>query len=491
VEARRTDDGELLLRGSAVTRGYDGDDAANAASFVDGFFRTGDLFGRDGDLWWFRGRRDDIVKVNDLRVSPALTEAVVSSVPGVQACAVGVARRPSGTDVLIALVQGESSAEAVRVACRGVLDEHQVPKRVVFVDDVPRNAMGKVDRVRAAVMFGDVDVGAAGAVDGEAAGRDVEQRLARIWTELLDLPSVDVDQSFFDLGGDSLDAVEMLGGVERAFGVVLEPSVLLETPTVASLAQLLRRPAGGHERPPAEAPLFFAYSLAGSGLQYRRLLELLHPEVPTRTLEAPWWDGAIPRTVSIEALPTSTSQSCGTCSRAARTGWPGTRPVRPRVGDRGEAGRRRRRGRAGDRRRRSAGGRTTPPPFPRHAVPSRPREPASGRPSSLRPARSGVAAAGQRGERRDPARAGRHPRPCRRHRRSAPRGPCARLAPRLGDWDRLAHAAARYQQGMPARDLRVSLIRASRTTTSQTTSAGATSPAAGLMCGRCRGITSS
>jgi len=154
TEARLTDDGELLLRGSAVTRGYDADPAGTTAAMADGFFRTGDLLDFDGELWRFRGRRDDRIKVNDLRVSPSVTEAVVASLPGVRACAVGAVRRRSGGDMLVVLVQGgETSAAAVRDACRAALDDHQVPKRVVFVDEVPVNAMGKVDRVRAAELL--------------------------------------------------------------------------------------------------------------------------------------------------------------------------------------------------------------------------------------------------------------------------------------------------------------------------------------------------
>jgi acyl-CoA synthetase (AMP-forming)/AMP-acid ligase II len=155
TDARFARDGELLLRGSAITRGYHADPHATAAAFdEDGFFRTGDLFDRSSDLLHFRGRRDELVKINDMSVSPTLTEAVVGSVPGVAACAVGAVRRRSGADRLVALVKGtETSAAEIRAACRSGVDAHQVPAQVVFVDDVPLNAMGKVDRQRAAELF--------------------------------------------------------------------------------------------------------------------------------------------------------------------------------------------------------------------------------------------------------------------------------------------------------------------------------------------------
>lgn len=153
AQARLDDEGELLLRGSAVTNGYDSAPGVTAAAFADGWFRTGDRFERDGDAWRFAGRVDEIVKVNGFKVSPSLTEAVINDLQGVAACAVGAEPHASGADSLVGLVEGQIEPAAVIAACRRRLDAHQVPRRVHRVDAIPHNAMGKVDRVAVGALL--------------------------------------------------------------------------------------------------------------------------------------------------------------------------------------------------------------------------------------------------------------------------------------------------------------------------------------------------
>lgn len=153
-EMRLAADGELLLRGSAVMRGYLGDGAQNAAAFADGWFKTGDLFVRDGDGWRFVGRKKEILKVGGLTVSPALTEKVILDLPGVRNCVVVKETLRSGGEALVAVVEGgEAEARRVIEHCQGRLPPAQVPRRVVVVAQIPVNAMRKVDRPAAARML--------------------------------------------------------------------------------------------------------------------------------------------------------------------------------------------------------------------------------------------------------------------------------------------------------------------------------------------------
>ncbi len=146
IDARLTTDGELLLRGSAVTQGYEGDDFAARGSDGARWWHTGDLFERVAGSWAFVGRTDDLIKVSGWSVSPALTERVVLGIAGVAACGVGMEHEPSGRESLVCLVEGEASRDEIHAACSAELDTHQVPRHTRHVDRVPLNPMGKVDR---------------------------------------------------------------------------------------------------------------------------------------------------------------------------------------------------------------------------------------------------------------------------------------------------------------------------------------------------------
>lgn len=150
-EHRFTPEGELMLRGSAMTRGYI--NRPPGTSFEDGWFRTGDLFSRNEHGMRFIGRADQRLKVNAWSVSPELTEGVIMEDPGVNACVVVKKVGRSGAESLVAMVSGPAvDPQAILARCRARLDDHQVPRRVVEVPQVPLNAMGKVDRVAAAAL---------------------------------------------------------------------------------------------------------------------------------------------------------------------------------------------------------------------------------------------------------------------------------------------------------------------------------------------------
>lgn len=146
-QARLAKDGELLLRGSAVMRGYLGDPTLNAEAFDDDWLRTGDLFSQVDGAWRITGRKKEILKVGGFSVSPALIEKVILDAPGVRNCAVGVETLRSGGEALVAVVEGvEVEPRAVLDHCAAHLPPNQVPRRVMLVDTLPLNAMRKVDR---------------------------------------------------------------------------------------------------------------------------------------------------------------------------------------------------------------------------------------------------------------------------------------------------------------------------------------------------------
>lgn len=105
-QAQLAADGELLLRGTAVLRGYLADPAIDDESFEDGWFKTGDLFTHANGVWQISGRKKEILKVGGFSVAPALTEKVILDLPGVRNCAVVVETLRSGGEALVAVIEG-------------------------------------------------------------------------------------------------------------------------------------------------------------------------------------------------------------------------------------------------------------------------------------------------------------------------------------------------------------------------------------------------
>ncbi|HEX2204847.1 MAG TPA: amino acid adenylation domain-containing protein [Longimicrobium sp.] len=234
--------GEVYLSGTGLARGYLGRPAMTAEKYLPcpfgepggRMYRVGDL-GRilpDGELDCL-GRVDHQVKVRGFRVELGEVEAVLLAHPAVHD-AVVVAREDATGDRRLAayVVADRIDPQGARAWVAERLPEYMVPSAVVFLDAFPRLPNGKVDRVALPTPeFGRGDD--AGYV---APRSDTEARLAEVWAEVLGVERVGVEDSFFDLGGHSLRAAQVITRVRDGLGVELPLSALFDAPTVAALA---------------------------------------------------------------------------------------------------------------------------------------------------------------------------------------------------------------------------------------------------------------
>jgi benzoate-CoA ligase len=146
--------GELWVRGPSMTAGYWNQPAKNAASFVDGWMRTGDKFGRDaGGDYIHHGRLDDMLKVSGLWVSPVEVEAALTAHAAVaEAAVVGVADAVGLVKIKAYVVPragaaaGPGIADDLKQFVRARLLPHKYPRLIEFVDALPRTATGKIRR---------------------------------------------------------------------------------------------------------------------------------------------------------------------------------------------------------------------------------------------------------------------------------------------------------------------------------------------------------
>jgi long-chain acyl-CoA synthetase len=143
--------GEMIVRSRANMVGYWNDPIATAGTLVNGWFRTGDLVSQDPDgHLWFRGRKKEIIVRGGANVSPQEVEAIFYQHGGVREAAVVGAIDPIWGERVVAFVSRQPSlpvaAEELITFAAKRLAAYKVPKEVIFLEDLPKNAAGKVNR---------------------------------------------------------------------------------------------------------------------------------------------------------------------------------------------------------------------------------------------------------------------------------------------------------------------------------------------------------
>ncbi|WP_405150347.1 amino acid adenylation domain-containing protein [Sphaerisporangium sp. NBC_01403] len=242
--------GEVYLGGRSVGRGYLRRPGLTAERFpADPFtgdpgarmYKTGDLgrFTADGELDLL-GRIDSQVKLRGVRIEPGEIEAVLLSHRDVAACAVVAWEDGTGDKHLVAYcvpAAGEPDVAGLRALCREALPPAMVPAVFMMLPALPLSANSKVDRKRLpAPDAADLAPSAA-----HVAPRDeIEQALAEVWADLLGVDRVGVHDSFFEVGGHSLRAVQLVNQVERLTGIRISLRGLFLSPSIAGIkSQLL------------------------------------------------------------------------------------------------------------------------------------------------------------------------------------------------------------------------------------------------------------
>ncbi|CAM5564418.1 Non-ribosomal peptide synthetase OS=Streptomyces fumanus OX=67302 GN=GCM10018772_70860 PE=4 SV=1 [Streptomyces fumanus] len=269
--------GELYLAGEGVARGYAGRPGLTAERFVacpfeesGRMYRTGDLtrWSKDGVLE-FVGRADEQVKIRGFRIEPAEVETVLTTHENVVQAAVIAREDQPGVKRLVAYVVGETDETELRRYVADRLPDYMVPAAFVPVAAIPLTKNGKLDR--AALPAPDL----AGRTTGRAPATPTEEILCGLFAEVLGLEQVGADDSFFDLGGDSLLAMRLIARVRSVLDAEVSVRELFTARTVAELGRLVRagQTGGRAALAPVERPRTLPLSYAQQRMWFLNRLE--------------------------------------------------------------------------------------------------------------------------------------------------------------------------------------------------------------------------
>ncbi|HYA80645.1 MAG TPA: amino acid adenylation domain-containing protein [Methylocystis sp.] len=250
--------GELLLGGEGVARGYNNRPDLTAELFVPNphggigarAFRSGDLgrLDHEGDVK-FLGRIDDQTKIRGYRVELREIEAALAKAPDVEEAIVFAQLEKNGARRLVAYVRGhERDADLIVAATNSLshaLPDYMIPERIVVVTDFPRLPNGKIDRAAASRLEPEAPPSAVGQNHSRRALTQAESLLAEIWQDVLAVETVDADDDFFDIGGNSLSAIQVTARIQELFAEEIPVTAIFDAPKLSEFAREIERVFAG------------------------------------------------------------------------------------------------------------------------------------------------------------------------------------------------------------------------------------------------------
>jgi amino acid adenylation domain-containing protein len=284
--------GALYIAGVGLASGYLHRPDLTEQRFIDNPFSPGQRMYLSGDLAKWRadgqieylGRNDEQLKIRGFRIEPGEIEAALEADPSV-ARAVVIARqdRPGQKQLVAYLIAAPDTAldiASLRQRIAASLPEHMVPAQLVVLEKLPLSPNGKLDR--AALPAPDFVARAY-----RAPGTAQEGTLATLFAEVLGLPTVGIDDRFFDIGGNSLLTLQLVSRIKKQFQVTLPLAALFTSGTVAQLSLLIDQSHGVDLscavlqpiRPNGIGPtLLLVHDGSGQIMSYHKLVEQLGPQ---------------------------------------------------------------------------------------------------------------------------------------------------------------------------------------------------------------------
>lgn len=308
--------GELFIGGSNVTPGYINQPHLTEERFIpnpfcpnERVYRTGDLavLREDGRIE-FLGRKDRQIKIRGFRIELSEIENILEEYPGIEKAVVLTPEPDDNKQLLRAFVQLQSTntidLNALQIYLRKRLPSYMLPGSINLVDSIPINSNGKTD-YQALSKFS-----VSTYETEQRSPRDqLELELTRIWQELLGNDSFGISDNFFDIGGHSLLAVQLMSVIYEKFACTLPLATLFEYGTIESMAELIRAgtqtgffsPLVNIQAKGSAIPFVFVHPAGGNVLCYYPLSQALGTSQPFYGLQGI----SVKESVSISSIATA------------------------------------------------------------------------------------------------------------------------------------------------------------------------------------------
>ncbi|EUA32310.1 thioester reductase domain protein [Mycobacterium intracellulare] len=267
--------GELYIAGHGVATGYSRRSGLTASRFVAcpfggpgaRMYRTGDLvrWSHDGQLEYL-GRADEQVKIRGYRIELGEVQAALAGLDGVEQAAVIAREDRPGDKRLVGYITGTADPVGIRIQLADRLPAYMVPAAVVVLDALPLTVNGKLDKRALPAPEYQKRGG-----EYVAPSNPTEETIAGIFARVLGMERVSVDDSFFELGGDSLSAMRVIAEINTALDGALSVRTLFDSQSIRALSQ---RIASGADTENAAGPGFAAVHGADATEVYARDLTL-------------------------------------------------------------------------------------------------------------------------------------------------------------------------------------------------------------------------
>lgn len=238
--------GEIVVSGDNVIEGYENNPKANESSFANGWFRTGDQGYLDTEGYLFiNGRLKELINRGGEKISPREVDEVLLRHPAIQQAAAFAIPHPTlGEDIaaIVVLRNGMTATEKeIRLFSTEYMAYYKVPSIIIFSGEIPKGPTGKVQRVGLAEKLGLTGTEAVrGSENTVHTKSTIEQIVADIWGEIFGLSEPEMNDDFFHLGGNSIQAMQIITRIQGKTGIILTFPEFFDSPTLAEMAALVQ-----------------------------------------------------------------------------------------------------------------------------------------------------------------------------------------------------------------------------------------------------------